>query len=111
MILVIGLNEVKGKTLMDPSGQYKAVVTYRHYESWIACMPGDSSGKSGFITIYDQKGTSYGKIPVHMISQVSDLRWTENGAWIPAYCEWDFKRGIYRYWNDSQTRETVKQAN
>jgi hypothetical protein len=103
----VAFKEVEGRSVSSPSGRYRAVVSFRNYESWLPCAPGDSSGKPGYITIYDQDGTSYGTVPVGMISQLSDLRWTDKGARIHADCEWDFGSRTCRYWNDSQTRETV----
>ncbi len=110
LILILGLfamHEVEGQSASDPSGDYRAVVTFHQFQSWLSRAPGDSSGKSGYITIYDRSGTSFGKIPVDMIAQLSDLRWSENGASIPAYCEWDFDRRSYGYWNADQTRKTI----
>ena len=104
------LREVEGRSETDPSRRYRAVVTFRNYESWLGRAPGDSSGKPGFITIYGQSGESYGKIPVDMTAQLSDLYWTDTGARIPAFCEWDFDRGTYRYWNASQTHETIRSS-
>lgn len=104
------LREVEGRSDTDPSGKYRAVVTFRNYESWLGKAPGDSSGKPGFITIYGPRGESYGMIPVGVIAQLSDLQWTDTGARIPAHCEWDFDGGTYRYWDASQTYETIRSS-
>jgi hypothetical protein len=113
VLILVGteaLREVEGGSDTEPSGRYRAVVTFRNYESWLGRAPGDSSGKPGFITIYGQSGESYGKIPVDMIAQLSDLYWTDKGARIPAHCEWDFDRRTYSYWNASQTHETIENS-
>jgi len=108
LIGAVALHEVEGRSERDPSGTYRAVVSFHNYKTWLARAPGDSGGKSGYVTIYDKTGVSHGKIPVEMIDQLSDLRWTDTGARIPAYCEWDFRGHTYRYWNASQTHETIK---
>lgn len=93
----VAFKEVKGGSVSSPNGKYIAVVSFRNYQSWLFCAPGDSSGKPGYITIYDQDGTSYGTVPVEMISQLSDLRWTDKGAEITAKCEWNFGSRTCRY--------------
>ncbi|BDS07038.1 hypothetical protein NT6N_20780 [Oceaniferula spumae] len=100
----------ESKRMTDPTGKFTAVVTYRNYQTYIPSAPGDSSGKSGFITIYDHTGTSYGRIPLDMIAQADDLQWTDTGATIPAYCTWNFETRTYRYWNSDQTEETIEHA-
>ena len=111
VIGVVLYSESEVARMVDPSGEYTAVVTFRKYQAIIPGSPGDGSSKSGYIEVYDSQGRSYGRIPVGLIQQSDDLEWTDSGAMIPAYCEWNFQKGEYRYWNDAQTVETIKTIN
>jgi len=111
VICAVMFNMSESKRMADPTGEFTAVVTFRNYQTYNMRSPGDSSGKPGFITIYDRTGTSYGRVPLSMIKLADDLQWTDTGAMIPSLCEWNFETREYRYWNSDQTEETIETAN
>lgn len=110
-VCAVMFNMSENKRITSPTGRFTAVVSYRNYQTYNPTSPGDTSGKPGFITIYDRAGTSYGRIPLAMIKQADDLKWTDTGAMIPSYCAWNFETREYRYWNSDQTKETIETAN
>jgi hypothetical protein len=104
------LQEVEYLRIGSPSSTHTAVVTYRRYEAFKFTAPGQSGDKAGFIRIESSSGENYGKIPVPMIWMSRELEWTKDGARLPVVGEWSFPKREYRYWNESQTEEIVKQA-
>lgn len=103
------LGEEEYKRITSPNGHYLAIATYKRYQLFIPSMPGQSSDKDGFIDIYGTDGTEYGRYPVLMVAVIHDLCWEETGAYVPAFCQWNFKTKTIRYWNESQTEETIIQ--
>jgi len=94
----------------SPDGRYVVIATSPRYESLMPALPGQSGDRSGFLTIEDTAGTFYGKIPVPMVWMAGDVEWTEHGAELAVFGEWDFSTREYRYWNNAQTREIVRHA-
>ena len=102
------LQEIEYLRIDSPDGQYQAIVTYRRYEAFRPAFAGQSGDKAGFIRIEDGDGRNYGRIGIPMVWMSRDLEWTKGGADLPLVCEWDFAKGEYRFWNESQTEEIVK---
>jgi hypothetical protein len=102
--------EVEYARVNSPRGGHIAIVTYRRYEAFKSTAPGQSGDKAGFISIEDTSGVRYGKIAVPMVWMFRELVWTEEGAKLPLIGKWTFLKKEYRYWDDDQTEETVKQA-
>ena len=82
-----------------PSGEYKAIFTYRSYLAFIPMMPGSSGDKSGFVKIIDNSGNDYGELPLEMLN-AAEFRWTEYGAEI-YNGKWNFKKGTCYHWDSS----------
>lgn len=92
----------------DPTGQYRAVVSYKSYLSLLPMPPGSSSDKPCFVEILGSDGTSQGEIPIPMC-QMANVQWSTNGASVPMIGEWDFERRTCFYWShDGNTRIYVK---
>ena len=102
--------EVEYLRINSPDGKHTAIVTYRRYQSFRPTLPGQSGDKEGFIRIEDKNGINYGRIGVPMVWMSRQLEWTNEGADLKLVCGWDFAKGEYRFWNDSQTKEIVKIA-
>lgn len=102
--------EIEYLRLDSPDGRYRAIVTCRRLESLWPTLPGQSGDKAGFIRIEDKDGRNYGKAGLPMVSMARDLEWTRGGADLKLVCEWDFAKREYRFWNEAQNEEIVKQA-
>ena len=76
-------------TYESPSGEYKAIFTYRSYLSFIPMPPGSSGDKPGFVKVIDKTGHDYGELPLDMLN-TAEFRWIKYGAKI-FNGEWNFK--------------------
>lgn len=68
----------------SPTGQYHLIV-YR-YESTLPAMPGDASGNSGYVRLYDTYGKLYGEAKLTLVavaSAPSDVKWDEGEVSLP----------------------------
>jgi hypothetical protein len=86
-------------TYESPSGEYKAIFTYRSYLSFIPMPPGSSGDKPGFVKVIDKTGHDYGELPLDMLN-TAEFRWIKYGAKI-FNGEWNFKEGTCYYWNSA----------
>jgi hypothetical protein len=102
--------EIECLRIDSPDGRYRAIVTCRRLESLRPTFPGQSGDKAGFIRIEDKDGRNYGKVGLPMVSTARGLEWTRGGADLKLVCRWDFAKREYRFWNEAQTEEIVKQA-
>lgn len=90
-------------TYESPSGEYKAIFTYRSYLAFIPMPPGSSGDKSGFVKVIDKAGHDYGELPLEMLN-TAEFRWVKYGAKI-INGEWNFKEGTCYYWNSTGDRQ------
>ncbi|MBK1831043.1 hypothetical protein JIN77_09925 [Verrucomicrobiaceae bacterium R5-34] len=104
-VCAVLFNPSESKRITRPDGAFTAVVSYRNYQTYLPSAPGDSGGMPGFITIYDRSGQSYGRIPLSKISQANELQWTDTGAIIPGYCNWEFSSRSYRVLDEDHARQ------
>lgn len=110
MCLIIGVGFITFnhcttyRTIMEPNGDYTAVVTFKTYLSFLPMSPGSSSDKAGFIEIFDNESNSLGKMPIPML-QLASIHWHENGAGasVKTRGEWDFNERTCFYWDKSQS--------
>lgn len=105
LLVAFGLSHrtVVQPSVMDPSGRYTAICTYKTYLSLIPMTPGGSSDKPCFVKIIDSSGRNHGEIPIPSI-QMAGVEWTPHGAEIKSIGEWDFSKGTCFYWSSDQTR-------
>ena len=79
------------------SGRFYAVAEYRTYLSFIPMMPGSSSDKPGFVTIYTRDGESCGRASLPMLQDFYSLQWLGDTAEIPMVAQWDLsKRKVHQ---------------
>ncbi len=95
----------------DPTGRYKAIISFYSYLSFIPMAPGSSSDKPCFIRIIDNHGNNYGEIPVPMIQLAREIQWTRDGAQVPVIGEWDFLKRTCFYWNEAQDQRIYVKSN
>lgn len=103
------LGEEEYVRVNDPTGKYVAVATYQRYRAFLMCAPGGGGDKEGWVTVHGTNGIDYGSIPVPMVSDLYEIRWHDGGAELGIIGEWDFRARSYRYWNEEQTKEIVRQ--
>jgi hypothetical protein len=68
----------------SPSGSYRLVV-HSYYR--LLAMPGDSTGASGYVELFDCDGkkVATSKIPLVLdVSSADDIRWYEHNVSVPA---------------------------
>ena len=87
--LVLGLRTEDYARVTSPDQRFIAVATYRSYQACIPRMPGGGGDKPGFITVYRRDGTSCGRAPVAMVSELASLRWDDGSVSLPAEASWD----------------------
>jgi hypothetical protein len=81
------------QSLPSPDGRFTAVIEYRTWRSLVPMLPGSSSDKPGFVTIYSSDGRSLGRAPIPMLQLTRDLQWEADAAEIPLLARWDLSRG------------------
>ena len=99
-LIVLGLqHRTIASVSTDPTGQYRAVTSFKTYMSVLPMAPGSSSDKPCFVKILRTDGTSLGEIPVPTC-QLADVEWSAAGARIKRVGEWDFARRTCFYWSE-----------
>ncbi|MBL9166217.1 MAG: hypothetical protein JNN07_00580 [Verrucomicrobiales bacterium] len=81
------------QSLPSPDGRFTAVIEYSSWRSLVPMVPGSSSDKPGFVTIYSSDGRSLGRAPVPMLQLARDFQWEADAAEIPLIARWDLSRG------------------
>jgi hypothetical protein len=64
----------------SPDGRHVAIAKYRSYLAWLPMSPGSSGDKNGWIVITTIDGKKIGVADVDMVSQIQDLRWTQDSV-------------------------------
>lgn len=77
----------------SPDERFTAVIEYRTWRSLVPTLPGSSSDKPGFVTIYSSDGRYLGRAPVPMLELARDLQWEADAAEIPLIARWDLSSG------------------
>lgn len=104
LLIVLALNhKTLYKQYMDPSGRYKAMITYKTYLSLLPMPIGSSSDKPGYVKIVDENGNNLGEIPVPML-QMAEVEWTAEGAEVRLIGEWNFSNNLCYYWDETGNR-------
>lgn len=103
-VVLLNLRSVYAE-MPDPTGRYKAIISFYSYLSFIPMAPGSSSDKPCFIRIIDSHGNNFGEIPVPMIQLAREIEWTGDGAQITSIGEWDFDKKTCFYWNEAQNEK------
>ena len=90
----------------SPDGQYFEIVSVRpmYYLPLPILGWGVHSDSSGFISIEDLQGNSFGEAPVVLL-QSAELTWDSGQAYLGAWAEWDLDARTCFYWNEDQTRK------
>jgi hypothetical protein len=90
----------------SPDGKYFEIVSVRpmYYLPLPIYRWGVHSDSSGFITIEDLEGTSFGEAPVALL-QSAELTWEAGQAYLGAWAEWDLEYRTCFYWNEDRTRK------
>ena len=90
----------------SPDGKYFEIVTVRpmYYLPLPIYGWGVHSDSSGFISIENLDGTSFGEAPVALL-QSAELTWDTGHAYLGAWAEWDLDARTCFYWNEDQTRK------
>ncbi len=90
----------------SPDGRYFEIVSVRpmYYLPLPILGWGVHSDSSGFISIEDLQGNSFGEAPVVLL-QSAELTWDSGLAYLGAWAEWDLDARTCFYWNEDQTRK------
>jgi hypothetical protein len=82
--------QVEGAPVDSPDKRHYALTKVSLWRTFVPAMPGSGSGDSpGKMTIYASSGKSCGTHDVEMTSNINDLRWSSDNAYVPGGATWD----------------------
>ena len=108
-LIWLSFREKEFTTVTHSSSEYKAVVTYSAYLSWMPRMESGGPDSPGFIEIFNSKDESMGKVPIPEIMMITELEWEDNTVTIKDIAYWNFKTGEC-YWWDEGEKVVVREA-
>ena len=74
--------------VFSPDGAFSAVAKNRAYAAWLPASIGGSGDKADWVRILTKDGREIGRVPVAMVSEIQDIRWSRDEASIVGVASW-----------------------